>query len=135
MEKGKRSNQEKWTEGKNKQSNKVEMVHDLSMEEKMNAELAEVEKNKKRLLTLEVSKAHMMDYLFYEVTDYMLLKPMVTFRECNRWQVEGIRDPYTDARHFASRRRSIETHANVLQQYRTNGSAVIQFEATHDKAE
>jgi hypothetical protein len=135
-EKSKRSNQEKRTEEKNKQPNKAEVVHGLTMEERINAELAEVEKNKKkRLLTLEVSQVHMEDYLFYEVLDYMVAKPMVTFRECNLWQIEGICDPYTDARYFASRRRSIETQANVLQQYRTNGSAVIQFEATDDEAE
>jgi len=127
-EKSRRSNQEKRTsEEKIKQPNKVEGVSYLTMgdfvtknstmEGKINAELAEIEKNKKkRLLTVELSQAHMEDYLSYEVLDYMVANPMVTFRECNLWQIDVICDPYSDARYLASRRRSIETQANVLQQ-------------------
>ncbi|PAN31586.1 hypothetical protein PAHAL_5G429700 [Panicum hallii] len=130
-EESKRSNQEKRTEEKNK----VKMEF-LTMEEEINAELAEEEKKNKRLLTVELSQALMEHYLFHEVLDYMVAKPMVTFGECNFRQALGIYDdPYKGAKFYALRRRSIERNANVLQQYHTKGSAVLQFYATDDETE
>ncbi|PUZ57466.1 hypothetical protein GQ55_5G433700 [Panicum hallii var. hallii] len=130
-EESKRSNQEKRTEEKNK----VKMEF-LTMEEEINAELAEEEKKNKRLLTVELSQALMEHYLFDEVFDYMVANPMVTFGECNFRQALGIYDdPYVGAKVYALRRRSIERHANVLQQYHTKGSAVLQFYATDDETE
>ncbi|XP_025799136.1 stress response protein NST1-like isoform X2 [Panicum hallii] len=128
-EESKRSNQEKRTEEKNK-------VEFLTMEEEINAELAEEEKKNKRLLTVELSQALMEHYLFHEVLDYMVAKPMVTFGEYNFRQDLGMYDdPYKGAKFYAFRRRSIERKANVLQQYHTKGSAVLQFYATDDETE
>ncbi|PUZ75437.1 hypothetical protein GQ55_1G169300 [Panicum hallii var. hallii] len=128
-EESKRSNQEKRTEEKNK-------VEFLTMEEEINAELAEEENKNKRLLTVELSQALMEHYLLHEVLDYMVAKPMVTFGECNFRQALGMYDdPYKGAKFYAFRRRSIERKANVLQQYHTKGSAVLQCYATDDETE
>lgn len=129
-EESKRSNQEKRTEEKNK----VKMEF-LTMEEEINAELAEEEKKNKRLLTVELSQALMEHYLLHEVSDYMVAKPMVTFAECNFRQALGIYDDHEGAKFYALRRRSIEHDASVLQQYHTKGSAVLQFYATDDETE